>query len=215
VEINRQRETRQSDSEAKSRFASELWNNGQPIEGSHAHSYLRSRGINCRLPETLRFSPYCKHAPSGQAFPAMLAKLEGTDLPAIHRTWLDHSFPRKARVEPAKMMLGNTLGGSVRLSEGHGWLVVCEGIETGLSLLCGFLGGPEAVWAALSASGMRGLKLPAPAGRLTVACDGDAVGRAAAVALAERAHAKGWTVGMMDPGDGKDWNDILTSGVAS
>ena len=46
-------------------------------------------------------------------------------------------------------------------------------------------------------------------GRLTIACDGDAAGRAAALALAERAHALRWTVATIDPGDGADFNDIL------
>lgn len=65
-------------------------------------------------------------------------------------------------------------------------------------------------WAALSASGLRALRLPPEPGRLTVACDGDAPGRAAAHALAERAHASGWAVTIADPGDGMDWNDVLT-----
>ena len=45
---------------------------------------------------------------------------------------------------------------------------------------------------------------------LTIACDGDSPGRAAAHALAERASALGWQVDICDPGDGADFNDILT-----
>ena len=87
---------------------------------------------------------------------------------------------------------------------------MAEGIESALSLLCGPLDGPATIWAALSTSGLRSLRLPDPPGRLTVAADGDKPGREAAHALAERAHATGWTVGLLDPGDGADWNDILT-----
>jgi hypothetical protein len=87
--------------------------------------------------------------------------------------------------------------------------VVAEGIESGLSLLSGLLDGPVAVWAALSTSGLRGLRLPSKPSRLTIACDGDGPGRAAAHALAERAHALGWQVSILDPGNGADFNDIL------
>jgi hypothetical protein len=98
----------------------------------------------------------------------------------------------------------------VRFTDRPGWLVVAEGIESTLSLSCGLLDGPATLWAALSTSGMRGLRLPPQPGRLTIATDGDEPGRAAAHALAARAHATGWTVGILDPGTGADWNDILT-----
>jgi hypothetical protein len=65
------------------------------------------------------------------------------------------------------------------------------------------------VRAALSASGLSGVRLPEQAGRLTIAQDGDKAGREAGHALAERAHALGWRVEILDPGDGRDWNDIL------
>lgn len=66
-----------------------------------------------------------------------------------------------------------------------------------------------AAWAALSTSGLRGLHLPPQPGRLTIAQDGDAPGRAAALDLAARAHGLGWQVDRIDPGDGADFNDLL------
>jgi hypothetical protein len=107
-------------------------------------------------------------------------------------------------------MLGATAGGAVRLTEAQGPLAVAEGIETALSLASGLLGRPATIWAGLSTSGLRGLRLPAQPGRLTIACDGDKPGREAGHALAERAHAMGWQVGILDPGDGCDFNNILT-----
>jgi len=53
------------------------------------------------------------------------------------------------------------------------------------------------------------LRLPPEAGRLTIAPDGDPAGRAAAQALAERAHATGWAVSLLPAPEGRDWNDIL------
>ena len=96
--------------------------------------------------------------------------------------------------------------------------MVCEGIETGLSLLSGLLDRPAAVWAALSTSGMRALHLPENPAELVVAADRDAngAGMAAAEALAERAQALGWAVWIWLPPEGqKDWNDALRAGVAA
>ena len=117
-----------------------------------------------------------------------------------------------ARIEGnAKMMLGPCAGGAVPLSDAQGALVVCEGIETGLSLLSGLLEEAASVWAALSTSGVRALKLPAKPGRLILAPDGDAPGMAAAAVLGSRAYGLGWHVFMMAPPEGKDWNDVLQS----
>jgi hypothetical protein len=190
--------------------AKRLWQEAQPIAGTLAENYLRGRGITCPLPATLRFHPETWHGPTAKRFPAMVAAVKGAGLPAVHRTYLRADGSGKAGVEPAKAMLGATVGGAVRVADGPSRLVVTEGIETALSLLCGLLDGPATVWAGLSTSGLRGLHLPTLPGRLTIAPDGDEPGRAAAHALAERAHALGWQVSILDPGNGADFNDILT-----
>ena len=190
--------------------AERLWHDAQPIAGTLAETYLRARGISCQLPRTLRFHPDAWHGPTARRWPAMVAAVQGAGAAAVHRTWLRPDGTGKAPIEPAKAMLGSTQGGAVRLSDGLSRLVVCEGIETALSLSCGILDAPAAIWAALSTSGIRGLRLPARPGRLTIAPDGDGPGREAAHALAERAHGLGWQVGILDPGDGADFNDILT-----
>ncbi len=140
----------------------------------------------------------------------MVGRVEGVDGPAVHRTYLAPSGG-KAAVEPAKMMLGATAGGAVRLLGGHRRLVVAEGIETALSLASGLLDGPLSLWAALSAHGMAALRLPRPmaGAELVVASDRDRAGREAAHALARRATAEGWRVLRADPGDGLDFNDML------
>jgi hypothetical protein len=140
----------------------------------------------------------------------MVALVEGGEGFAAHRTYLRADGSGKAPIDPPKAMLGAVAGGAVRLSEGPGPLVVAEGIETALSLACGLLGGPATVWAGLSTSGMRALRLPPTPARLTIAADGDAPGRAAAHDLAMRAHGLGWAVSLLDPGDGLDFNDVLT-----
>jgi hypothetical protein len=196
--------------------AERLWREAQPIAGTLAEIYLRGRGITCALPPTLRFHPDTWHGPTARRYPAMVAAVQGAGLAAVHRTYLRADGMGKAGLDGGdKLMLGGTQGGAVRLSGGPSRLVVGEGIESALSLLCGLLDDPATVWAGLSTSGLRGLCLPSTPSRLTIAADGDSPGREAARALAERAHATGWSVGLLDPGTGADWNDILTGKVVA
>ncbi|WP_245860918.1 DUF7146 domain-containing protein [Rhodobacter maris] len=201
---------RRAEAERRERQARALWGEAKPIAGTVAETYLRKRRIGCDLPPVLRFHPEAWHGATARRLPALVALVEGGDGFAVHRTYLRPDGLGKAEVDPAKAMLGAVAGGAVRLAQGPARLVLAEGIETALSLACGLLDGPATIWAALSTSGLRGLRLPARPGQLTIACDGDTAGRAAALALAERAHELGWDVGTLDPGDGADFNDILT-----
>ena len=189
-----------------------LWSESLPINGSPAETYLRGRGLSLDLPANLRFHPACWHGATARPLPAMIALVEGCAFPAVHRTYLCPDGSGKAPVEPAKAMLGGVQGGAVRLSEVQGRLVVAEGIETALSLarVRVFVSEPMTLWAALSTSGLRGLRLPSKPGALTIATDGDEAGRSAGHALAERASALGWKVSLLPAPEGRDWNDVLT-----
>lgn len=200
----------QAEVEKRAAQAKRLWAEAQPIDGTAAETYLRRRGITCQLPPTLRFHEHCWHGVNAKRYPALIAAVQGVAVPAVHRTYLSPCGTRKADVEPAKAMLGAVSGGAVRLCEASGPLVVGEGIESMLSLLCGPLTEPVTLWAALSTSGMRGLRLPKHARRLIIATDGDAPGRSAGIDLAHRAHAFGWQVSILSAPDGYDFNDILT-----
>lgn len=189
------------------RRAMAIWEDAVPVTGSLAERYLRGRGITCDLPSTLRFHPTCWH-PTVRRLPALVALVEGSPRMAIHRTYLRADGSGKADIAPSKAMLGRTRGGAVRLTAARDLLVVAEGIETALSLAC-LAKHPSAIWAALSTSGLRGLNLPADPGQLIVAPDGDEPGRSAAQALADRARKAGWRVAWRDPGDNRDWNDVL------
>jgi hypothetical protein len=206
-----QREAEQKAEAAKrAAQAKQVWTEAQPIAGTLAETYLRGRGITCDLGQVLRFHGECWHGPTARRYPALVAAVQGASFPAVHRTYLRADGSGKADIDPAKLMLGAVAGGAVRLTEGPGPLVVAEGIETALSLASGLLRTPATVWAALSTSGIRGLRLPDQSGRLTIAPDGDTAGREAANALAARAHALGWQVSLLPAPDGRDWNDILT-----
>ena len=196
----------------RAKLARVCWDEAMPIHGTVAESYLREvRHITCEAPETIRFHPNCWHGATAKRIPAMVALVDNVEGFAVHRTYLRSDGSGKAKVEPAKMMLGAVSGGAVRLTGMDGPLVVTEGIETGLSLASGLLSGPATIWAALSTSGMKALRLPERPNRLIVASDGDEAGQAAGHTLAGRAAALGWEVLMLPAPNGGDWNDFLKS----
>lgn len=209
-EIARRRAEEEAEAAKRERQALAVWREAVPVRGTLAETYLRGRGITCPLPDSLRFHPACWHGGTAQRLPAMIARVDGLPRLAVHRTYLRPDGSGKAEVHPAKAMLGAALGGAVRVADGHGPLVVAEGIETALSLPSGLLRGPATVWAALSAPGVAGLRLPdGIPHKLTIAPDGDTAGRDAAHRLAERTTALGWTVSLLPAPEGWDWNDIL------
>lgn len=191
--------------------AQSIWTACSALPGTLAERYLRSRSIAGSLPRSLRFHPSLHHL-AGHRLPTMVAAIEtegSAGLRSIHRTYLDPSGSGKAHVEPVKAILGPCAGGAVRLRTSGKTLVVCEGIETGLSLAEALPG--CAVWAALSTSGLRSLRLPARTAEiheLVVAADGDTPGMAAARVLADRAIGLGWAVRLMKPPEGRDFNDV-------
>ncbi|SFL07749.1 Toprim domain-containing protein [Celeribacter marinus] len=112
-------------------------------------------------------------------------------------------------------MLGPSASGAVRLSDNpSGPFVICEGIETGLSLV-ELLPEPASVWATLSTAGMKSLNLPKTPSRLILATDGDDPGRTAGRHLAQRAAANGWDIETLEAPEGTDWNDYLRNGDQS
>lgn len=197
----------------KARIAERIWQDAVPISGTIAETYLKGRGINCPLPDTLRFHPHVWHGATAQSLPAIVAIVAGVAGVAIHRTYLSPDGMAKASVSPDKAMLGAVSGGAVRLFDGQPTLVVAEGIETALSLRSGLLTTPVAIWAALSASNLTKIRLPESPGSLIVAADGDDAGRSSAHLLAVRAHDLGWKVSLLLAPNGHDWNDVLTGKV--
>lgn len=199
---------------ARTDAALAIWHEGGRLEGTLAERYLRGRAIVPPWPPALRFHASLWHANTRQRLPGLVALVTGPDGSplAIHRTFLS-PFGTKADIEPVKAMLGPCAGGAVRLSYGEGGLAVCEGVESGLSLR-DHVPADIGVLAALSTAGIRGLKLPPEPGDLVIAPDGDAPGRRAAEALAQRAHGLGWQVRLLAAPDGRDWSDLAMEGQA-
>lgn len=200
------REAARDDIKKKADQAQRCWAETEDLSGAML-AYLEHRQISFR-PATLRAHPACWHGPTADRYPAMIARVDGADSFAVHRTYLT-SYGRKAEIAPNKMTLGRVWGGAVRLAtEDTPLLIVGEGIESTLSF-AQIEGRLANVWAALSTSGLKNLRLPREPGILIIAQDGDTPGREAAQALAARAYVMGWNVKLADPGDGKDFNDLL------
>lgn len=189
-----------------------LWREAVPLLGSLAEAYLRSRGLSLPHGAPLRFHPACRRG--AERLPAMVALMTGptTGEPCgVHRTFLALDGTGKAPPGPsgegAKMMLGTA--GVVRLTPDEDvtlGLGLCEGIETGLTLLQRF--GHAPVWAAAAAGAVARFPLLHGIEALTVFADADAPGLASARACKARWAEAGREVRVVWPGQaGRDFAD--------
>jgi phage/plasmid primase-like uncharacterized protein len=193
--------------------ARRLWAMSRPLAGTLAEAYLNGRGIEAvHHAGALRYHPRCyyrpdEHAPP-EARPAMIAAvtdLSGT-ITGVHRTWLARDGSGKAPIDTPRRAMGGLLGHAVRFGAAGDVLAAGEGIETMLSLRYALPAMPMA--AALSASHLAALALPAALRRIYVARDADAAGETAATALIERAQAAGIEARVLSPRL-KDLNEDL------
>jgi hypothetical protein len=180
--------------------ARRLWAITRPLAGTVAETYLRTRGItNLAECEALRFHPHCWHRGDDadprdrvrDAWPALIAVVTALDgaTTGAHRTWLDPTSACKAPVSTPRRAMGLLLGNAVRFGRAVDVMMAGEGLETVLSLRQVMPSMPAA--AALSASHLAALELPAGLRRLYIAQDNDPAGRRAVEVLADRARAAG------------------------
>lgn len=213
--------------------ALEIWRDAREARGTIVHDYLSGRGwtgetptafcggvdpaelaragIGLAIPASIRFHPRLWYA-TGVYLPAMIAAIEGLDgfIVGVHRTWLKPDGTGKAEVEQNKKALGRARGCAVHLTASAPELVVCEGIETGLSII-------QAtglhVWAALGTSNLGQVELPDLVLEVIIAADNDGPGIKAARAAAEAYRARGLRVRIIVATDsGADFNDLIGGG---
>lgn len=213
---------------------------------THARAYFRAR--NCALEEVRHLSPRTfrfasatawwkgavwdtpaqgqrRKLADGPLFPAVhtaMRALSGA-LSCCHVTFLDPVLPKKAPVEPPKLMFGEALGAVIEISTGPGgkdfWdaeaaplpLILCEGIETGLSLAAAV---PEArVWAGGSLAGMGHAPVALPCiSEIHVARDNNEGNRQARQQLAQalqRLDEARKPISIMQSHVGDDFNDLM------
>ncbi len=210
-----------ADRALKQADAIQIWraSNKFPDPSSPADHYLRGRGVLGPLPPTLRHNRRLWHGKSQRFLPGLVACVQGPDEPdekgrmrapiiGVHRHWLDPNRPDKRRATD-KFSLGPILGGCTRLTKAASRLILCEGVETGLSLK---QSQTAAVWCGLTVGGMVRAWIPDEVTELVIACDGDSVGSSAwleARIRAVRAHERpGRIIRVKEPPQGMDFNDI-------
>lgn len=190
----------------------QIFNEARPVFGTIVETYLDRRCIRPIPDMPIRYHPSCPRG--NQRLPAMVALITDavTSQPCgLHRTYLKPDGSGKVDDAPDKAILGRAKGGVVRLSPGETvsyGLGVCEGIETGISIL-NFGWGP--VWSALFSGGIAGFPVLGGIDALTIFADHDdnGAGQDAALRCAERWADAGREVIIRTPlKPGDDWNDV-------
>lgn len=188
------------DRKEKSKKAKAMWLAAEEfIAGTAVAHYLRGRGINLsslkHFPKALRYAPALPYPAEmnkgvSESFPAMVSCIVNAagEYLATHRTFLKTEGRiacHKAPVDDAKLSYGSYRGGFIPLSRGktnkrlsenpkNEWVILCEGIEDGLSLALLY---PDArVLACISVSNFQNIELPECVTRITLARDNDAPG---------------------------------------
>lgn len=188
--------------------ARKIWRNAVPAAGTPAESYLRARGLHLPIPASIRFArlPYGKR---GREYPCLVAAVGAVDnkLVGIQRTFLNGAGTGKAAVPKAKLSLGRVSGGAIRLAPCAASLVVCEGLEDGLTLMQEM---GRAVWVAAGASMLPNMQFPQGVRSVVIGADGDEAGEAAARKAADAFTGRGLQVRIIRPlGDFEDFNAEL------
>ncbi|WP_232478999.1 VapE domain-containing protein [Roseomonas rosulenta] len=198
-----------------SREVARLLEGCQPLAGTAAETYLRSRGLAVPDSPDLLFHPDLPDFDTKRGWAGMVAVVRdstGEPIGGIHRTYLLDDGSAKA--PPGKKMLGPVAGGSVRLAAfpADGCIGVAEGIETALAAQAIF-GVPT--MAALSADGLRRWRWPEGTTHVTIFADAGLPGMQAAATLADQLNLANIPSRIVAPLHGDDFNDDLRHGVTA
>lgn len=187
--------------------AKAIWRSAVPATGTPAETYLRSRGLHLPIPDSIRFARL-RYGAKGAEHPCLVACVASADdkLVGIQRTFLNAAGTGKAAVPKPKLSLGRVSGGAIRLAPCAASLVVCEGLEDGLTLQQE-LG--KAVWVAAGASMLPAMVFPAGVRSVAIGGDADEAGRASARKAAEAFAHRGIESRVFFPVDAKDFNEEL------
>lgn len=187
-----------------------IWRGAEPVSGTLAETYLRSRAITLPIPDTIRFARL-RYGKSGPEHPVLVAAIASADdkLIGIQRTYLNPSGTGKAAVPKPKLSLGRVSGGAIRLAPCAASLVVCSGVEDGLTLQQE-LG--RAVWVATGDSMLPTMQFPAGVRTVAIGGDNDNSGKAAARKAAETFAFRGIEARVFFPVEAKDFNQELMEG---
>jgi putative DNA primase/helicase len=160
------------------------WRRGVPVKGTPAETYLNSRGIHAEAwPDAVRWHPAKRWLMAASTCPV-------GEVTAVQMIHLDDAGEPVKREDGSKIKLTNGVlrGGAVRfVGNTAGPMVICEGIETALSVwwVTGF-----ETWVALGIISNVDIS-PADKARTIVACPDDD-GRGAVTTKAARKAISKW-----------------------
>lgn len=200
-----------------------IWRNAQEL-GSCSGSwidvgtYLRRRGIQelglCGDKLPIRVADL-KHPERGSiiypALVALIVDVNGNPV-AIQRTYLENATGpegcKLSNVSSAKLALGPVRGNAIRIGGVGSHVIVCEGLEDGLSLR---LWNPDLpVWVACGQGNLPHMQFPPEVRHVTIGADNDTTGREGAEKAAQAFRDRGLEVEIIYPLEGfKDFNDEL------
>lgn len=191
--------------------AKAIWRAAQPVSGTLAERYLRTRSLHLDIPESIRFARL-RYGTKGPEHPVLVAAVASADnrLIGVQRTYLNATGTGKAAVPKPKLSLGRVSGGAIRLAPCAASLIVCEGVEDGLSL-AQVLG--RAVWVSAGASMLPSMIFPPGVRSVAIGGDNDEAGRLAARKAAEAFEHRGISTRAFFPLDAKDFNQELMEGA--
>lgn len=197
--------------EERIRAARGLWDGSLPAANTVVAVYLRNRGIELPMPRSIRFLPLHDHHDFGWPFPCLIGGLQdgAGSFSGVSITWLSADGSDKAPVmgEPVRKVYGILHGAAVRLAEPTATLVLCEGIETGLSVQMS-TGLPT--WAALGAANLPHLQVPQGMREVVIAADNDPAGLAAAQLARARLLREGRRARIvLPPAPANDFNEMV------
>lgn len=207
------------------------------FSGSPADLYLKSRGIDVsamrdktgrpRVPGAIGYLPAMMHWETQTEWPCLAACMTAPDgtFSAIHRTFLKTDGSNKAPVRPArKIWPSGYLGSAIRIWRGETGmdvkdaaacgvretLLICEGVEDGLSLA---LACPQfRIWCAGTLGNLGRIVLPECIDDVVVVADNDwgkAQAEKALDAALDHFASQGVSVRVARSHIGKDVNDAL------
>ena len=192
----------------KMALAQRIYRGASGVSGTPAEAYLLGRAL---LPtkawESLRWS--LLRYPGRGRHHALIAAVTAIDgaLVGMHRTYLQPDGA-KLDVEPVRLGMGQVRGHAIRLGDAHDRLIICEGLEDGLTLHQELNGHP--VWVSTGASLMAAMRIPDTIRTLRIAADNDRAGEMAAQNAADAHNILGRDVRIMRPAAAfKDFNDQL------
>jgi hypothetical protein len=215
--------SRETDRDLNIKFARSLFDRSIPCADTMAQDYLERREIWCagQFIDDIRFCPTTPR--KTERVPAIIVAMRSfysRDVQAVQRIYLRRD-PFGATIKDGKpMMLGAVSGTAMRLQLEHmpglldepATLNICEGLETGLSILC-LDHGP--VWALGSTSNIQAMPVLDDVEHLVIWEENDAPGIKAAHVCCERWQAAGRLVTIGIPTEeGADAADVWRARLA-